>query len=191
VLPYTEDMPLRAVHPYDVSKACADLLAQSFHNTFDVPVVVTRCGNFFGPGDRNWDRIVPGTIRSLLRGERPVIRSDGSLLRDYLYVVDGALAYLLVAEALARDPHLAGEAFNFSLESPLTVLDLTALIQAAAGTKFEPDIQATTRHEIPRQHLSAAKARETLGWEAAHSMEDALLETVAWYRNMFLESGHG
>src|SRR5690606_3508682 len=124
VLPYDEDMPLSAVNPYDVSKACSDLLSQSYHSTYGVPVCITRCGNFFGPGDQNWQRLVPGTIRSLIRGESPVIRSDGTMVRDYLYVVDGALAYLQLAEAMQEDPSLAGDAFNFSTEVPLTVLEL-------------------------------------------------------------------
>jgi CDP-glucose 4,6-dehydratase len=181
-LPYDEDMPLLAVNPYDVSKACADLISTSYHRTFDVPVCVTRCGNFFGPGDRNWDRLVPGTIRSLLRGERPVIRSDGTMVRDYLYVVDGALAYLRLVEAMAEDPTVIGEAFNFSTETPLTVLELVASLQAATGTDLEPDIRATASHEIDSQFLSAAKARKVLGWAPTISVEDALRETVAWYR---------
>jgi len=182
-LPYDEDMPLLAVNPYDVSKACADLLSTSYHRTFGVPVCVTRCGNFFGPGDRNWQRIVPGTIRSLLRGERPVLRSDGTMVRDYLYVVDGALAYLRLAEAMAQDPSVIGEAFNFSTETPLTVLELVAALQTAAGTDLEPDIQATASHEIDSQHLSAAKARKLLGWAPTFTVDEALRETVAWYRD--------
>lgn len=182
VLPYDEDMPLLAVNPYDVSKACADLVSQSYYSTFDVPVCITRCGNFFGPGDRNWERLVPGTIRSLLRGERPVIRSDGTMVRDYLYVVDGALAYLLLVEAMAKDPAVIGEAFNFSTETPLTVLELVEKLQAAAGTSLEPDVQATATHEIDSQFLSAAKARKVLGWAPTMTVEDALAETVAWYR---------
>lgn len=182
VLPYTEDMPLLAVNPYDVSKACSDLIAQSFARTYETPVVITRCGNFFGPGDANWERLVPGTIRLLLRGERPIIRSDGTMTRDYLYVVDGALAYMQLAEALAADPALAGEAFNFSTERPLSVLDLVRMLQDAAGTDLEPDIRATARHEIDHQFLSAAKARKILQWAPRYSMEDALAETVAWYR---------
>jgi len=182
-LPYDENMPLLAVHPYDVSKACADMLCTSYHRTWDVPVAITRCGNFFGPGDRNWERLVPGTIRSLLRGERPVIRSDGTLVRDYLYVVDGALAYLRVAEAMAEQPSLAGEAFNFSTERPLSVLELTAMLQEAAGTAIEPDIRNDASHEIPAQFLSARKARAELGWKPAWTIEDALGETVAWYRS--------
>ncbi len=182
-LPYDEDMPLLAVNPYDVSKACADLISTSYHRTFGLPVCVTRCGNFFGPGDRNWERLVPGTIRSLLRGERPVIRSDGTMVRDYLYVVDGALAYLRLVEAMATDPSVIGEAFNFSTETPLTVLELVAALQAAAGTDLEPDIRATATHEIDSQFLSAAKARKVLGWAPILTVEQALAETVDWYRS--------
>jgi CDP-glucose 4,6-dehydratase len=188
VLPYDEDMPLRAVNPYDVSKACADLISTSYHSTFGVPVCVTRCGNFFGPGDVNWERLVPGTIRSLVRGERPVIRSDGTMVRDYLYVVDGALAYLRLVESMASDPSVIGEAFNFSTETPMTVLELVAALQAAAGTDLEPDIRATAQHEIDQQYLSAAKARKVLGWQPTLSVEAALEETVAWYRT---ELGRG
>jgi CDP-glucose 4,6-dehydratase len=182
VLPYDEAMPLIAVNPYDVSKACADLLSQSYANTFGVPVAITRCGNFFGPGDANWQRLVPGTIRSVLRGERPLIRSDGTMVRDYLYVVDGALAYLQLAEALAGDPALAGEAFNFSTEMPLSVLDLVARIQAVAGTDLEPDVRNEASHEIQEQFLSAAKARKVLGWAPRHTMDEAIALTVDWYR---------
>ncbi|MGA8329173.1 MAG: NAD-dependent epimerase/dehydratase family protein [Mycobacterium sp.] len=184
VLPYTEDMPFRAVNPYDVSKACSDLIAQSFARTYDLPVVITRCGNFFGPGDTNWERLVPGTIRLLLQGQRPVIRSDGTMTRDYLYVADGVLAYLQLAEAISEHPTLGGEAFNFSTESPLSVLQLVDMLQAATGTELEPDIRATARHEIPHQYLSAAKARTMLGWEPRHTMHEAIAETVDWYRGV-------
>ena len=182
-LPYDEEMSLDAINPYDVSKACADLISTSYHRTFDLPVCITRCGNFFGPGDRNWQRLVPGTIRSLLRGERPVIRSDGTMVRDYLYVVDGALAYLRLVEAMAADPAVIGEAFNFSTETPLTVLELVAALQAAAGTDLEPDVQGTATHEIDAQHLSAAKARKVLGWEPVLPLHDALVATIEWYRD--------
>jgi CDP-glucose 4,6-dehydratase len=182
-LPYTEDMPLRPVHPYDVSKACADLLARSYHAVFGVPTVVTRCGNLFGPGDTTWSRLVPGTIRSLLRGERPVVRSDGTPLRDYLYVRDGAEAYLLLAEALAADRSLAGEAFNFASGRPRSVLEMVRLLAEAAGRPdLEPDVRGEARHEIACQHLSSAKAATRLGWRARTSVEEALPETVAWYR---------
>ena len=191
VLPYTEDMPLLATNPYDVSKACSDLVAQSYARTYGVPVVVTRCANFFGPGDTNWERLVPGTVRSVLQGERPVIRSDGTMTRDYLYVVDGALAYLQLVEAMAAEPSLAGEAFNLSTERPLSVLELVQLIQEAAGTDLEPDIRDTARHEIPHQFLSAAKARKVLGWEPRHTMEEALARTVAWYRAALTGANQG
>jgi CDP-glucose 4,6-dehydratase len=181
-LPYTEDMQLRATHPYDVSKACADLLGQSYATTFNVPIAITRCGNFFGPGDTNWRRLVPGVARDILEGRRPIIRSDGSPTRDYLYVVDGALSYLQLGEALTKDPSLGAEAFNFSTERPLSVLELVHLMQQAAGTSFEPDIRGEATHEIANQYLSASKARAVLNWKPSHTVEEALAETVAWYR---------
>jgi CDP-glucose 4,6-dehydratase len=184
VLPYTEDMPLRAVNPYDVSKACSDLIAQSFAHTYDLPLVITRCGNVFGPGDTNWERLVPGTIRLLLQGQRPVIRSDGTLTRDYLFVADGVLAYLQLAEAIFADPTLGGEAFNFSTESPLSVLQVVEMLQAAVGTDLEPDIRANAHHEISHQYLSAAKARRMLCWEPRRTMHEAIAETVDWYRGV-------
>jgi CDP-glucose 4,6-dehydratase len=184
VLPYTEDMPLLARSPYDASKACADVLATTYAATYSVPVGVTRCGNFFGPGDVNWRRLVPGVVRSVLEGERPAIRSDGSPTRDYLYVEDGALANLRLAEALAERPELAGEPFNFSTESPLSVLQLVGAIQKAAGTALEPDIQGRAQHEIPHQYLSAAKARAELGWSPGFSLGSALEATVGWYRDL-------
>ena len=189
VLPYDEDMPLLARNPYDVSKAAADLIAQSYHHTYELPVCVARCGNFFGPGDRNWERLVPSASRSLLRGERPVLRSDGSLVRDYLYVVDGALAYLQLAEQMAADESIIGHAFNFSTERPLSVLELLELLQAAAGTDLEPDIRATATHEIDAQYLSAAKARRVFGWAPTYTMEQALGETVEWYRDYLSKDG--
>jgi CDP-glucose 4,6-dehydratase len=182
-LPYDEAMPLLARNPYDVSKACGDLLATSYWHTWGVPVCVTRCGNFFGPGDLNWERLVPGTIRSLLDDKQPVVRSDGTLVRDYLYVLDGALAYLQLAEAMADDPALCGEAFNFSTETPMSVLDVVAVLQRLTGRTLDPLIQAGAEHEIPAQHLSATKARKVLGWEPGWSTEEGLADTVAWYRD--------
>ncbi len=182
VLPYDEDMPLLARNPYDVSKACSDLIATSYFHTWGVPVCITRCGNFFGPGDVNWERLVPGVTRWLLDGVRPIIRSDGTLVRDYLYVVDGALAYLQLAECLADDPSLAGEAFNFSTETPVTVLELVDVLQRAAGSDLEPDVRGIATHEIDAQHLSAAKARKMLGWAPRWTLEEALGQTVEWYR---------
>ncbi len=182
VLPYDEKMSLDAVHPYDVSKACTDLISRSYHATFGLPVVTTRCGNFYGPGDSNWNRLVPGTCRAVIEGRRPVIRSDGTLTRDYIYIADAALAYLRLAECFAADPSLAGQAFNFSCETPMSVLDLVARIQAVAGTAFEPIVEGKSSGEISHQYLSASKARRVLGWEPAYTMEDALAETLSWYR---------
>jgi CDP-glucose 4,6-dehydratase len=182
-LPYTEDMPLRPVHPYDVSKACADLIAISYAVSYGLPVSVTRCGNIFGPGDLNWERLIPGTIRALLQGERPVIRSDGTMVRDYLYVADAARAYLRLAEALAADPSLAGQAFNFSLEQPCSVLEVVEGLQTAAGTALEPDIRSTASNEIPAQMLSASLARSVLGWTPTLTLDEAFSATIHWYRD--------
>jgi CDP-glucose 4,6-dehydratase len=180
--PLDEEAALLGRHPYDASKAAGDLIATSFAQTFGVPVAITRCGNFYGGGDLNWNRIVPGTIRSVLRGERPVIRSDGSCLRDYFYVEDGALAYVALAERLAENPSLAGRAFNFSNESPLTVLEIVRKVLGAMGSRLEPDVRAEATNEIPHQALSAAKARTMLGWEPAFTLDEGLRRTIAWYR---------
>jgi CDP-glucose 4,6-dehydratase len=189
VLPYTEDMPILAVHPYDVSKAAADLIAMSYAHTFGLPVSLSRCGNFFGPGDTNWDRLIPGTIRSLIRGERPVIRSDGTPTRDYVHVHDGALAYLRIAECMATDPATVGQIFNFSLESPMSVIDFVKLVQRAAGREdLEPEILGTATNEIQDQFLSSKKAREMLAWKPEMTVEEAVTETVDWYRSYL--AGH-
>ena len=181
-LPYDESMPLLAEEPYDASKACAELIARTYFATYGVPVAITRCANLYGPGDRNWRRLVPGTLRGLLLGEPPLIRSDGSLVRDYLYVKDGVAAYLRLAEAMAADRAVVGEAFNVSAEEPLSVLEMVARLQEAAGTALEPVILDEAAGEIPAQHLSARKAREVLGWSPAYSMAEGLAETVAYYR---------
>jgi CDP-glucose 4,6-dehydratase len=182
-LPYTEAAALQGRHPYDVSKSCADLLAQSYAVTYGLPVCVTRCGNLYGGGDLNWNRLIPGTIRSALRGERPVVRSDGSYIRDYFYVEDGVLAYLALAEQLAEQRDLAGEAFNFSNEIQVTVLDLVRRVLRAAGREdLEPDVRNEARHEIPHQYLDAAKARQRLSWSPCFTLEDGLDRTVPWYR---------
>jgi CDP-glucose 4,6-dehydratase len=182
VLPYTEQTALRGRHPYDVSKSAADLIAQSYATTYALPVGITRCGNFYGGGDLNWNRIVPGTIRSVLRGERPVIRSDGTHVRDYFYVEDGAAAYLLLAEKLRGDPALRGEAFNFSNELQLNVLDMTRRILGVMHSSLEPVILNEAKHEIQHQYLSATKARRRLGWSPSLSLEEGLTRTVEWYR---------
>ncbi len=186
-LPYREDMPLLGRAPYEVSKSCADLIAQSYAHTYGTPVTVARCGNIYGGGDLNWSRIVPGTIRSLARGETPVIRSDGTFLRDYLYVEDVVDAYLVLADALDDEANV-GEGFNFSDERPLSVLDIYAAVCTAMGRPgLEPDIQNTAVGEIKDQYLSAEKARTKLGWKARYSLEDGLAETAAWYRKLFAD----
>ncbi len=180
-LPYSEETPLRGRHPYDVSKSCADLIAQSYATTYGLPVAITRCGNFYGGGDLNWNRIVPGTIRSVLRGQRPIIRSDGNYVRDYFYVEDGAEANLLLAEHLAAQPELRGEAFNFSNEIQVTVLDLVQRILTRMNSNLIPDIRNEASNEIRHQYLSAKKARRMLDWSPLFTLEDGLGRTIAWY----------
>ncbi|MGI8550094.1 MAG: GDP-mannose 4,6-dehydratase, partial [Dehalococcoidia bacterium] len=187
-VPYTEDTPLRGQHPYDVSKSCADLLAQAYATSYALPVATTRCGNFYGGGDLNWNRIVPGTIRSVLRGERPVIRSDGQCLRDYLYIEDGVRAYLTLAEALAGQPSLAGESFNFGQNAPVRVLDIVREIAALRGREdLEPEILSITENEIPCQHLDSSKAQRMLDWQPQFSLKEGLARTISWYRHYLTE----
>jgi CDP-glucose 4,6-dehydratase len=187
VLPYTEDAPLRGEHPYDVSKSCADLLAQSYAKTYGLPVAITRCGNFYGGGDLNWNRIVPGTIRSVLRGQRPVIRSDGQFVRDYFYAEDGAQVNMTLAEHLAQKPDLRGQAFNFSNEIQVTVLELVEKLLALMESDLEPDIRNEATNEIRHQYLSAAKARENLNWKPQFSLDEGLTRTIEWYKD-FLQN---
>jgi CDP-glucose 4,6-dehydratase len=184
-LPYTENTPLQGQHPYDVSKSCADLIAQTYENSFGLPIVVTRCGNFYGGGDLNWNRIVPGTIRSIQRGQAPVIRSDGQYIRDYFYVEDGAIAYMLLAEQLAKNPNLRGEAFNFSNEIQITVNELVRKILSLMDSPLEPIIKNETSNEIRHQYLSAEKARNLLSWSPVYSLDEGLQLTIQWYKEYF------
>jgi CDP-glucose 4,6-dehydratase len=181
-LPYNENTPLQGRHPYDVSKSAADLIAHTYAVNYDLPVAITRCGNFFGGGDLNWNRIVPATIRSILRGQPPVIRSDGNYVRDYLYVEDGAAAYMLLAEQLAIHHQLKGEAFNFSYGNRMTVLELTRRILNLMGSDLHMDVLNEAVNEIRKQYLNGEKAKQMLGWTPLFTMEAGLEKTIAWYR---------
>jgi CDP-glucose 4,6-dehydratase len=182
-LPYTEDAPLQGRHPYDASKSCTDILALTYAHSYKIPVCVTRCGNFYGGGDLNWNRIVPGTIRSILRGQQPVIRSDGTFIRDYFYVKDGAAAYLHLAEQMTRRPEVLGHAFNFSTEIQVTALEMVQRILALMGSPLTPDVRGEATNEIKHQYLSAEKARRMLAWSPRYELNEALAETIAWYRH--------
>lgn len=190
-LPYDETMPLNGRHPYDASKSCTDIIAQTYHHTYGLPVCVTRAGNFYGGRDLNFNRIVPGVARWAINGERPILRSDGSMIRDYIYVRDVVLAYLALAEAM-EDRAIHGHAFNFSTEQPMSVVALVQHILAAAGrADLEPIILGEATNEIPEQHLSAAKARRMLGWVPAFTLESALAETIDWYRAWLVGAAQG
>ena len=190
VLPYTEDAPLQGRFPYDVSKSCTDLISFSYWHTYHVPIAVTRCGNLFGAGDLNFNRLIPGTIRSALLGERPLVRSDGTFVRDYFYVRDAVDAYLLLAERMPGDG-ITGEAFNFGTETPLTVLEVVDRVLTVMDARaLEPVILGEATHEIPRQFLDCAKARARMDWQPTRSFEQGLRETVTWYRQ-WLEDRRG
>lgn len=182
ILPYTENTPLRGEHPYDVSKSAADLIARTYAVTYDLPVVVTRCGNFYGGGDLNWNRIVPGTIRTLIRSRTPTIRSNGNYVRDYFYVEDGAEAYLMLARKLADNHGLSGESFNFSYEKGISVLDLVKRIIEMMNFSLEPEVMNETSNEIIEQSLDCSKAKAVLGWKPVFSLGEGLERTIEWYR---------
>lgn len=183
-LPYTEEMPLQGRYPYDVSKSCADLISLSYYHAYGLPIAVTRCGNLFGPGDLNFNRLVPGTIKSALLNERPIIRSDGKLIRDYFFVRDAAKAYLLLAERLSKES-LHGQAFNFGAEKPMSVLDMVKFILERMGKgDIDPMIMNEATNEINRQYLDCSKARDVLGWKPQYSMSRAMDETIEWYEKL-------
>lgn len=184
-LPYTEEAPLQGRFPYDVSKSCADLIAQSYFHTFKLPVCVTRCGNFFGGGDQHFNRIIPGTIKSVLMNQRPTIRSNGLFIRDYIYVKDVVDAYLTLAEQM-EEQQLAGQCFNFSTDEPFTVIEIVEhILQLMDMIHVVPLIQNNATNEIPAQHLSSDKAQKLLGWKAKYGVSKGLVETIEWYRAYF------
>lgn len=184
-LPYHEDTPLEGRYPYDVSKSCADLIGQTYAKNYDLPIAITRCGNFYGGGDLNWNRIVPGVIRSVIRNQRPVIRSNGKSIRDYFYIEDGVAAYLLLVEKLAENRTLIGHAFNFSNEHEISVLEMANQILRLMNSNLELDVQNEATHEIGRQCLSAHKAHQMLDWKPLFDLETGLKKTLAWYDDFF------
>lgn len=183
-LPYTEEAPLQGEYPYDVSKSCADLIARCYHLTYQLPVCTTRCGNLYGPGDRNFARLIPGTIRSILGREQPVIRSDGRFVRDYLFTPDAVDGYLTLAESMER-AGIAGEAFNLSTGNKLSVLELYELLARLLGSDARPKILNEAVAEIREQYLSSEKAQRLLGWKPRHSLEEGLRITAEWYQRFF------
>ncbi|MEC1543828.1 GDP-mannose 4,6-dehydratase [Bacillus halotolerans] len=183
-LPYDEDMPLQGKHPYDVSKSCADLISHTYFHTYGLPVCITRCGNLYGGGDLNFNRIIPQTIQLVLNGEAPEIRSDGTFVRDYFYIEDAVQAYLLLAEKM-EEHNLAGEAFNFSNEIQLTVLELVEKILKKMNSNLKPKVLNQGSNEIKHQYLSAEKARKLLNWTPAYTIDEGLEKTIAWYTEFF------
>jgi CDP-glucose 4,6-dehydratase len=190
-LPYSEETPLQGEHPYDVSKSCADLLSRTYAITYKLPVAITRCGNFYGGGDLNWNRIVPGSIRSISQGIRPAIRSDGSFVRDYFYVEDGAAAYMLLAERLHQQPELRGEAFNFSNELQITALALVGRILSEMGSALQPEIRNEATNEIKHQYLDATKAKTVIDWQPLFGLDEGLKRTIAWYSKFLADNTYG
>jgi CDP-glucose 4,6-dehydratase len=190
-LPYLEEMPLQGRYPYEVSKTCADLISQSYYHTYALPVAIARCGNIYGGGDLNWSRIIPCAIRACHNRTPIEIRSDGTFIRDYIYVKDVTKAYILLAERL-EDPRVLGNAFNFSPRKPLSVLELVANIQKLMNCEdITPMILNTAKGEIHSQYLNSSKAKDSLGWQPLYSLDEGLLETIAWYQDyLSLEGKH-
>lgn len=186
-LPYTEDLPLSGKQPYELSKSCTDLISQGYFHSYKLPVSIARCGNIYGGGDLNWSRIIPGTVMSCLQGIQPVIRSDGTFVRDYLYVKDAARAYICLAEHVSAGKEV-GEAFNFSPEKALSVIEIVKMILELTEQTFEPKVQNIATGEIHSQYLDATKAKQRLGWKPEFSLKDGLVETIAWYRKFAADS---
>ncbi len=178
-------IPLHGRHPYDVSKSAVDLIAQTYASTYQLPVAIPRFSNLYGGGDLNWNRLLPGTIRSVLRGQRPIIRSDGSFKRDYVYVEDAVRAYLMIAEK-AEDPAICGKGVNFGSGCPATALELVqTIIRISENPNLVPIILDEVENEIRDEYLSADRARDSLGWEPEETLESGLAKTMAWYDTFF------
>lgn len=186
VLPYTEDSPLLAKYPYDASKLCSEVIARSYGATFDLPIGVVRCANIYGGGDLNWSRIVPGTIRSMIEGEAPVIRSDGTLERDYMFVADAVSAYVTLGENLGRE-EVRGQAFNFGWGRGYSVLEIVETILKEGASDLKPQVLGVNKGEINRQWLASDKARDVLGWEPKISLPEGIRASIDWYRRYLAE----
>lgn len=184
-LPYNENTPLQGVYPYDVSKSCTDLIAKSYFHTYNLPVCITRCGNFYGGGDLNFNRIVPGTIRAVLNNERPIIRSDGSYIRDYIYIEDAVESYLLLANKM-NELKLEGESFNFGNGIQNTILDLTKeILNLMKADTLKPEILNIVKNEIKHQYLNVEKAKRLLDWTPKYTLKKGLIKTINWYKEFF------
>ena len=182
--PYVETLPLQGRYPYDVSKSCADLITNTYYHTYKLPICIIRCGNLYGGGDLNFNRIIPQTIQSILNNQAPVIRSDATFVRDFLYIEDAVRAYLLLAEKMENN-QLAGEAFNFSNEIPQTILEVVHHILNIMNSDLQPIILNQVSNEVKHQYMSAKKARERLSWKPAYDFNTGLKRTIDWYRKYF------
>ncbi len=182
-LPLKESFPLVGRHPYDVSKSCADLLAYTYFHSYGLPVCVTRCGNIFGPGDFNFSRIIPDSIKSALKNKPLFIRSDGKFIRDYIYIQDIVDGYLILAKKMVTSK-IRGESFNFSNENPKSVLAIVRLIYRLMKKKANYEILNLAKYEIKKQYLCSKKARSILGWKPNFSLEEGLKQTICWYRQL-------
>ena len=187
-LPYKEENSLHGQGPYDVSKSCTDLISQTYGVTYDLPVTIARCGNIYGGGDLNWSRIVPGTLRDISRGRKTEIRSDGTFIRDYIHVLDIVDAYIHLAESTEKQD-INGEAFNFSNNRPLSVLEIHKAIYEASSTEYlEPIVRNSAKSEIQDQHLDSSKAQRLLNWKSKVSLQEGLKQTAEWYSNFFTKT---
>ena len=183
-LPYTEESQLNGYYPYDASKACAEILARCYYMTYNLPLAITRNANTYGPADMNMSRIIPDVITTILRGEQPIIRSDGTPERDYMYIKDAVSAYLTLAENLHRK-EVVGQAFNFGTGKPISVIDLYNKIIKLMGKNTKPKILGEAKNEIDRQYLAIDKVKKILKWQPGYTIDRGLKETIEWYRQNY------